>query len=142
MSEFLEKVRYFYQDEYCNCSEAIIRAANEYYSLNISDDDLKMFGAYGGGMFSGLTCGVISASAAVLGKMIIDENARKEQAEIRPKFQKLVRNLIQELGGSSCAQIKPRFFTKETVCWVTVEHAAKVLEKTIEEIREKESIFE
>ena len=140
MSEFVEKVRYYYQDAYLNCSEAIIRAANDHYGLEISDGDLRMFGSYGGGMFSGLICGVLCASVAVLGKMIIKENAREEQSEIRPLFQKLIRSFKEELGGNSCPELKPKYFSRETACWETVRRGAEVLEKTIEEIREKQNI--
>ena len=140
MSEFVEKVRYYYQDCYFNCSEAIIRAANDYYGLQISDDDLKMFGSYGGGMFSGYICGVICAGVAVLGKMIIQENARREQSEVRPLFQKLTRRFKEELGGISCPELKPKYFSKETACWTTVKLGAEILEKTIEEIRKEKNI--
>ena len=140
MSEFVEKVRYYYQDCYLNCSEAIIRAANDYYDLDISDGDLRMFGSYGGGMFPGLICGVLCASAAVFGKMIIRENAREEQSQIRPLFQKLTRSFKEELGGISCPELKPKYFAKETACWTTVKLGAEVLERTVEEIREKQNI--
>ena len=140
MSEFIEKVRHYYQDDYLNCSEAIIRAANDHYGLDISDGDLKMFGSFGGGMFSGLNCGVICACSAILGKMIIRENAREEQSEIRPLFQKLTRSLREELGGVSCPEIKPKFFTKEKACWETVRTGAEVLERIIEEVKEKRNI--
>ena len=140
MSEFVEKVRYYYQDCYLNCSEAIIRAANDHYDLDISDADLRMFGCYGGGMFSGLVCGVLCASSAVLGRMVIKENAREEQSEIRPLFQKLTRSFREELGGASCPELKPKHFTKEMACWETVKLGAEVLERTIAEIKEKQNI--
>ncbi|MBQ3295556.1 MAG: C-GCAxxG-C-C family protein [Erysipelotrichaceae bacterium] len=135
MSEFLEKVRSYYQDEYYNCSEAIIHAANDHYGLKITEEDMLMFGGYGGGMYSGIVCGALVSSIAVISKMVVKQNARREKETVRPLIQKAVRNFNETLGGLSCKELKPKYWTKELSCWRTVELAATALEKTVEEIR-------
>ncbi len=137
MTDFLKLVEHYFVDGYYNCSEAIIRAANEYYDLKISDDDLLLFGGYGGGMFSGLTCGSLVAGVAVLSKMLVKENARKEKEELRPMFLKLIRNFREILGSTECREIKPKYYTKEKACLKTVLLAAEALEKTIVEIGQR-----
>ena len=135
MTDFEKIVEKYFVEGYYNCSEAIIRAANDYYDLKITDEDLLLFGGFGGGMFSGLTCGSLCAGACVLSKMLVKENARKEKDELRPKFQKLIRNFRQILGGTECKEIKPKYYSKEKACLKTVMLAAEALEKTINEIR-------
>jgi len=41
------------------CSEATLRAANDYYRLGLEDDALKLAAAFGGGMYSEETCGIV-----------------------------------------------------------------------------------
>ena len=136
---FLETVIGYYTDGAHNCSEAIIHAANEYYGLNISDEDLKLFGGFGGGMYAGIVCGTLVASVAVLSKMVIKESAKKEGAVIRPVISGLVKDFRNEMGGTSCAELKPKYFTKEDACLKTVVKAAEVLEKNIDKLNMQSS---
>ena len=136
MSEFVSLAQHYFEDEFFNCSEAIIRAANDYYDLKIADDDLLLFGGYGSGMYSGMTCGCLDAGAAIISKMYVRENARKEINRIRPLIQNLVRNYNEHLGGTTCMVLKPKYYTKERFCLRTVILSAEVIEKTINEIRQ------
>ena len=67
MTEFQTVVEKYYTSGY-NCSETLIRAANEYYHLDLHDEDMKMIAGFGGGMFVGSTCGALVGSVAALSK--------------------------------------------------------------------------
>ena len=43
-------------------------------------------------------------------------------------------NFKEELKGTNCIEIKPLFHTKETKCLNTCLHAAKAMEKTMDEL--------
>lgn len=45
-------VKYYLDGNY-NCAETILRAANDYYGLELHDRDMIMVGAYGAGIQTG-----------------------------------------------------------------------------------------
>ena len=61
----------YYFDQNYNCAETILRAANEYYGLELHDKDMIMVGAYGAGIQAGNTCGAILSAAAVLSLIMV-----------------------------------------------------------------------
>ena len=131
-----ETVRYYYVDRYYNCCEAIIHGANEYYGLNVTEEDMKMFGGFGGGMYTGIVCGTLVACVAVLSKMVVKESARKEGKAVRPIISDLVKSFRNELDGISCAELKPKYYTPEDSCLKTVLLATKVLERCVDKLNE------
>ena len=138
MSEFVRLAQYYFEERFYNCSEAIIRAANDYYDLKIADDDLLLFGAYGGGMFSGMTCGCLSAAVAIISRLTVKENAHKEKETLRPLVQKMVRNFKEYLGGTGCTELKPKYYSKEKACLKTVLLSAEIIEQTINEMNKQD----
>ncbi|MBR2787730.1 MAG: C-GCAxxG-C-C family protein [Erysipelotrichaceae bacterium] len=134
---FKDCVRKYYIDENYNCSECLIHAANEYYGLNIDAEDMKMFGGFGSGMYSGIVCGTLIANTAILSKMVIENKAREESRKILPVINGMVRDFEDKLKGNSCRELRPMYYTKEESCLKTVLLAAEVLEKAVAELKEK-----
>ena len=131
MDTLEEIVRKYYETDYLNCSETIIHAGNEYYQLGLHDEDMILLGGFGSGMYIGSTCGTLIGSVAVLSKLIIETKAHDHLDELRPVISSCVRNFREAFGGQNCAEIRPKFHTKETRCLNTCLLAAKVLEKTV-----------
>ncbi|MBR5341904.1 MAG: C-GCAxxG-C-C family protein [Erysipelotrichaceae bacterium] len=129
-----DKVRYYYIDLHYNCAEAVIHAANDYYDLDITKDDMRMLGGFGGGMYAGVVCGVLVAAVAVLSKMVVKESARQEGETVRPVINGMVRSFNQELEGLSCKELRPKYYTKEDSCLKTVLLGTKVLEEAVEKL--------
>ena len=137
MSEFEELVCHYFKDENYNCAETIIHAANDYYHLNINKEDMKLFGGFGGGMFSGMVCGALVAGVAVISKMIVQRSDKEEKETVRPKIQKMVRNFRNHLDGLTCVELKPKYHTKEEGCFKTILLGAQALEMTVNEIQKE-----
>ena len=135
MKTLEEYVRYYYVERHYNCSEALIQAANDYYGLHITEDDMRMFGGFGGGMYSGIVCGTVVSIVATLSKMIVKESARKEGATVRPVIASTIRDFKEYLGGLSCPELKPKYYNKEDSCLKTVLLAAEVLERSVEKLK-------
>ena len=133
MTEFQTVVEKYYTSGY-NCSETLIRAANEYYHLDLHDEDMKMIAGFGGGMFVGSTCGALVGSVAALSKMVIKTKAHDQLDEIRPYTQKCVRNFKEELHDTECRNIRKTWYDPKLHCVHTVQAAGKALEKTINEL--------
>lgn len=117
-----------------NCSEAIIRACDAYYGLNLHEEDLKMMAGFGSGMYTGLTCGALCASIAALSKMTVETKAHDHLDTLRPYSQKVVAAFNKKLGATQCAQVKPVHYTKAFKCRETVRLASESLEEVMDEI--------
>jgi len=122
---------YYFEENY-NCAESILRAANEYYHLELHDRDMIMIGAMGGGIQTGNTCGAFIAAAAVLSMLYVNEKAH-ESPDISPAVAKLTMKVGKALDGFACCDIKPRMMAPGQRCWNTVEIVCNALEETVEE---------
>lgn len=135
MNKSLKEIckEYYFEGNY-NCAESIIHAANDYYNLQITPEDMKLMAGFGNGMYSGLNCGALIASIAALSKKTIKEKAHLQMQDISKADQTMVKNFKENLGGFVCSEIKPAHFNKETRCWNTVSKALDALEATMNSI--------
>lgn len=127
--------KYYFEQNY-NCAESILRAANEYYGLELHDRDMIMVGAYGGGLQSGNTCGAVLACVSVLSLKYVEAKAH-ESEDIKPVVQKLLRKFNECYGSTLCKDIKPQSFKPEYRCQKTIEMACDILEETMMEYEDK-----
>lgn len=123
--------KYYFEQNY-NCAETILRAANEYYNLQLGDRDMIMVGAYGAGIQCGNTCGAVLSAAAVLSMKYVEAKAH-ESADIKPVVNKMMRKFNEKYGSTLCKDIKAQSFKPEYRCKMTVETACDILEETIKE---------
>lgn len=129
----------YYLDGNYNCAETILRAANDYYGLELHDRDMIMVGAYGAGIQTGNTCGAVLGAVAVLSMKYIEAKAH-ESEDIKPVVQKLMRKFNEKFGSTLCKDIKAQVFTKEIRCQKTIEIACDILEETISEYEAEKRI--
>ena len=134
MNSLTDIVRTNYKEHGLNCSESIIRGANEFYHLNLHDEDMKMLSGFSSGMYVGSVCGALVACNAVISKLIVSDKAHSHLDALRPSSALLHQNFRQAANHSDCAKIKPNFYSKEEKCLKTVTMASEVLEKTISEL--------
>ncbi|MCR5652016.1 MAG: C-GCAxxG-C-C family protein [Lachnospiraceae bacterium] len=121
--------KYYFEQNY-NCAETLIRAANDYYDLQLHDRDMIMLGAYGAGIQTGNTCGAILAAASVLSMKYIEQKAH-ESKDIKPVTTDLIREFNKRYGSVLCKDIKAQSFKPEYRCKMTVETACDILEQVI-----------
>lgn len=122
----------YYQEQGYNCSETIVRAANEYYDLGLHDRDMIMVAGFGGGMQTGNTCGAILAGISVLSLKYVEKRAH-ESEDIRPVVCNLIRKFRVKYGSLLCRDIKAISFKPDIRCRETVAAACEILEETIDE---------
>lgn len=135
LKEFLGK--YYFDGNY-NCAESLLRAANEYYGLELHDRDMILVGGFGAGMQCGNTCGALLAAVSVLSMMYIEKKAH-ESADIKPIVSELVESFTKEYSSSLCVDVKPQCFVPEKRCLKTVEFACDALEKAIADFEASKS---
>ena len=132
-----EQILYYYKKKKYNCSETIIHAANDVYSLNLDKDSMKMLAGFGSVMYSGKTCGALIGCVAVLSKLFIKEKAHDQLSEFRKAIQLCVRNFAEDLGDTECKNIRPHSYDPNLHCLYTVQKAGMALESTIAEIKKE-----
>ena len=121
-----------YYDLDYNCAESIVHAGNEYYSLGLSEHDMRMVGAFGAGMQVGDLCGALTGAACVISARYIETRAHAQKEELHNVTLNLVRAFQKKFGSRVCGKIKAEYFEKEIRCLNTVKAAAEVLEHVIE----------
>lgn len=130
----------YYLEEGCNCSEALLYAANDYYNLGLAAESLKLMGAFGGGMGCKTTCGALSGAIAALSAMFVQGKAHETPGmkEISGGF---VKRFEEKLGSTLCSVLEPQNKKDDVRCVLTVELAAEALEEYIAELKgEKTSV--
>ncbi len=130
----------YYIDQNFNCAETMMRAANEYYNLVISANDMRMMAGFGGGMQTGNTCGSFAASIAILSMMYVETTAH-ESKDIRPICMTMTRKFQAKWETTLCREIKAKSFTPEIRCLHTIEVACDLLEETIAEYEDQKQLF-
>lgn len=110
-----------------NCAEALLMAANEQYNLGLTDENIHLVGAFGGGMGCGSTCGALCGMIAALGAMRIRTTAHEAEG-LRDESAALVKAFEEKLGSTVCEKLMELYKTPETRCVKTVELAAEVFE--------------
>ena len=100
--------KYYFDGNY-NCAESLLRAANDYYQLNLHDQDMIIIGGFGAGMQAGLTCGALLSAISVLSYKYIEAKAH-ESADINPIVNRLLADFTRRMESIVCAEIKPRVF--------------------------------
>lgn len=128
----LKEIAAKYYNDGRNCAEALLMAANEQYKLGLTDENIHLVGAFGGGMGCGSTCGALCGMIAALGAMRISTTAHETEG-LRDESAALVKAFEEKLGSKECEKLMELYKTPETRCVRTVELAAEVFEAFLAE---------
>lgn len=118
------------QDMDLSCSEKIVYAANQSYSLGLDKKALKMAAGFGGGMAIEGTCGAITGSIMVLGIMFVDKSAH-ESTRIKELTKELIEKFQIAMGYIDCGPLKEHYRTEEFKCRDIILKAAEILDGII-----------
>lgn len=129
----VEKARMYYLEHDANCSEAVLRAANDCLELGLDEQAVKLVSGYGKGFGVGITCGALAGAMAALSCVTVGERAHATEGfdDVCTGFMNRFR---EHLGSYDCAELKSRYRSEETRCLKTVELAAEVLESYLKEL--------
>ena len=131
-----EKAAYYYGTLGKNCAEGLLLAANDVYSLNLTESEIQLFAGFGGGMGCGSTCGSLSGAIGILSKLY---GAREDFRDLCGKFVDAFRD---ELGCNTidCAPLAAKYKNEETRCTAAVVLTAQALEKFIDRLEGRDTV--
>jgi len=115
-----------------NCAEAVLLICSERYGLDLTQKEIALLSAFGGGMGTGRTCGAVAGALAVLGRLTVKDRAHSTE-QFRPTTAGLVHAMDQALGSTECREIMPVFRTKELGCTRTVATTLDALDRYLKE---------
>lgn len=125
-----ENINSYYLEKDYNCAETTLRLANDYYKLNLTEDDLKLVAGFGGGFGSGLTCGDLCADMVVLSKILVKDRAHED-----PSFKELCKKFVREFksrfGGTTCRYLKKKNYVPGVRCLKNVDDNFEFLKEFI-----------
>ena len=125
-----EYATYYYNEDHCNCAEAVLLAANKAYNLGLSEDACKLVGGYGGGVGCGSTCGALLGAVAAYGVMKMGRRAR-ESYGFNKQCGDLARTFREKLGDVNCSELQVLHANKSQRCLKTVLAACDALESQL-----------
>lgn len=129
---FRDVVMKYYAKEMNNsCAEAMMKAANEYYKLNINEDMIKASSGFSGG-YCGNCCGALASGCAVIGMMYSNGHAHDSKI-MQEKAKEYTRLFAGKLGTINCSALKLKYKTPEKRCSDIVLAAADILEELLKE---------
>lgn len=115
----IEKIRKLYLEEGYNCAEATLLAMAEEKGMDLNREEIKMLGAFGGGLGCGEACGALCASIAIIGRLMIDEKAHETEG-LKKRCSEYVENFRNKMGSINCRDLKPVNTVEGQRCLKTV----------------------
>ena len=132
----VEKVRELYDKKYdYNCSECILRATNEVYDLNLSNQTVKAMAGFGGGMAIGSICGGATGAIAAIGIMYTKDRAHNNP-EVKMMTSEFMENFNAKLGSLECYDLIKKYRSEEDRCIKILEAAAETLEEIVNKYKD------
>jgi len=122
-------VRYYAEENY-NCSESILRAANDVYGLGLTEREFKLLAPYGAGCCVGSLCGAVAGGVSTIGALRTEEKWRGSASmATTKKFMTLCR---ERMGSELCKEIKSSLNTPALRCQKVIEITADTLAEVLE----------
>ena len=113
----------FYYNKGYNCAQCILKACEDEYNINISNDCINSAGGLYNGLGVGSCCGVLIASIMVIG--ILCDNVPFYRLEMAERFN-------CEFGSLSCYKLK-----KDNNCCKLIEVSCNILADIIDKGQKK-----
>ena len=128
-----EIAKMYYLEKGANCSEAIVKAANDAYKLGLDEKAIKLISGFGGGCGCGILCGAVAGALSIVSLLSVGEGGAHATEGFGPLCGGLVEEIKEKLSSTDCKDIKPQMVQPEVRCVRTVEIAAEVLEAYLKE---------
>lgn len=136
----MKTVKDYYISGDFNCCETTIRMANDKYGLGLTEDDMRLVSGFGGGLMSGLCCGVLCGGVAAISRTLVETKGHDCPA-LKPAVNGFVKDFEETLGNVNCAELKKTYMNaedKQIRCIACVEKGWEVLQKHMDQL-EKEA---
>ena len=130
-----ELVNKYHIDTDLRCSEAMFKACNEYYGLNLSEETRKMFSVMGLGMQTEQSCcGAFTVAVGIIGLLTTkDDHINIDNIDGYQMIKELTDFMLEKCCTLYCSELQKLVFkVYENPCNTIVEILAKKLEEILD----------
>ena len=128
-----ELVKYYFPGNNRNysCSESMIRAANDYYGLNLSEDVFLAASSFSGGCWHDEMCGGLTSALMTLG-ILYSLNGHAHDSEVMREAEgELFRRFDEKYASNRCKYLKRNYYVQGIKCEPVLVVIADMLEDII-----------
>lgn len=130
-----DRIRELFTQRDQNCAETMLRATAEEMGIELTDDEMRLIGGFGGGMGRGTVCGALAGVVAAFGRQMVVDRAHAVP-ELKARCAAFVDRFEREFGSIMCADLKEHHYKDGKRCLGLVERAGALMR---EEIAEREA---
>lgn len=133
--ELYELLNKYHIDTELSCAEAMFKACNEYYRLNLCEESRKMFSIMGLGMQSEMSCcGAFTVAVGIIGLMSAQEQQHDcDNLRGYEMVTELTEQFLKFYGTLHCAELQEvEIRGYDNPCHALVEEIAIKLQKILE----------
>ena len=130
-----ELIKYYYppNGHNYNCAEAMLRAVNDYYKLDLPEKMLYSVSGFGGGAGHDLLCGGLQSAIITLG-VLFSVNGRGHDSELLNQLtDRLLNEFAEKMGHTDCVFLKSHYHVPVHKCESVLVKACDILEELISE---------
>ena len=132
--QLYELVNKYHVGTTLSCAEAMFKACNEYYGLNLPENTRKMFSIMGIGMQTQLSCcGAFTVAVGIIG-LVTAQDGQEDSENFHgySMVTELTDFVIEKFGTLQCATLHDmQIAGYENPCHLIVEEIAKKLEELL-----------
>ncbi len=132
--ELYELVNKYHVDTDLSCAEAMFKACNEYYHLNLPEETRKMFAIMGIGMQTQLSCcGAFTVAVGIIGLLTTQDGQQdNENFRVYSLVSELTEFVVEKFGTLQCTSLnRMKISGYDNPCHLIVEEIAKKLEELL-----------
>lgn len=132
--ELYELVNKYHVDTDLSCAEAMFKACNEYYHLNLPEETRKMFAIMGIGMQTQLSCcGAFTVAVGIIGLLTMQDGQQdNENFHGYSLVSELTEFVVEKFGTLQCTSLNQmKISGYDNPCHLIVEEIAKKLEELL-----------
>lgn len=132
----------YYDKEYdLNCSESILRAASEYYDLDLQKQTIRAMASFGGGMAIESVCGAATGAIAVLGIMFTEDRGH-QSPHVKMMTSEFMNEFNKNMRFINCNELKVEYKDREYErCTYMMIASAKILQEIVEKYKKNYSVI-
>ena len=114
-----------------NCAQAILHGSNDYYNIGLDPKALKMIIAFGGGMCTENTCGILTGGIAAIG-VLFAEDMPTQNLKLKEVTRLWIQRFESEFQNTNCSLIKSLHLKNDEGCTNLILQSANILQEVIE----------
>jgi len=119
-----------------NCSESVLRTADEVFSMGLTHEARRLSSPFGGGMYIEEKCGAVTASLMVLGYFFVKENAHSTDC-MREIVHDYFDSFNQLMDSCECKPLKVAHRSEVYGCRDVISASLDILELILDKHSDK-----